>query len=346
MLALGVHTSAMKPAGASGVGGGAGGEGNAGGSGGGGGAIGEGGALSKNQKRRAKLKEKKRAEAKALDTARGGPQAEGGEGGAEALAASPTAAGAAPPAEPRLRQSHRSYTPLDAGPLTFKVVDLGNACWRDRHFTDDIQTRQYRSPEVIVGAGYDTSADLWSLACVLFEAATGDLLFNPKAGNAWSRDEDHLALMMELLGRMPMKQAAQGKHAKAYFTKAGDLRNIRDLRFWPLPDVLAGKYDFGEADAAAFAEFLLPMLEFAPAHRATAAAMLVAPWLAPPTAAASGNSAAPQRGNGAAPQRGPAPPATAPAPAAATAARDGAPLSTKMSPPATHGEAITAHYWY
>lgn len=29
-----------------------------------------------------------------------------------------------------------------------KLVDFGNACWVDRHFTDDIQTRQYRSPEV------------------------------------------------------------------------------------------------------------------------------------------------------------------------------------------------------
>ena len=28
------------------------------------------------------------------------------------------------------------------------IVDFGNACWVDRHFTDDIQTRQYRSPEV------------------------------------------------------------------------------------------------------------------------------------------------------------------------------------------------------
>ena len=54
---------------------------------------------------------------------------------------------------------------------------------------------RYRSPEVILGAGYDTSADVWSLACVLFEAATGDLLFSPKEGATWSRDEDHLALM-------------------------------------------------------------------------------------------------------------------------------------------------------
>jgi len=32
-----------------------------------------------------------------------------------------------------------------------KIVDFGNACWTDRHFTDDIQTRQYRAPEVCCG---------------------------------------------------------------------------------------------------------------------------------------------------------------------------------------------------
>jgi serine/threonine-protein kinase SRPK3 len=32
------------------------------------------------------------------------------------------------------------------------VVDLGSACWVDEHFSDDIQTRQYRSPEVLIGA--------------------------------------------------------------------------------------------------------------------------------------------------------------------------------------------------
>ena len=29
-----------------------------------------------------------------------------------------------------------------------KIVDFGNACWVHKHFTDDIQTRQYRAPEV------------------------------------------------------------------------------------------------------------------------------------------------------------------------------------------------------
>ena len=31
------------------------------------------------------------------------------------------------------------------------VVDLGNACWTHRHFSEDIQTRQYRCPEVLIG---------------------------------------------------------------------------------------------------------------------------------------------------------------------------------------------------
>lgn len=29
-----------------------------------------------------------------------------------------------------------------------KIVDFGNACWTHTHFNEDIQTRQYRAPEV------------------------------------------------------------------------------------------------------------------------------------------------------------------------------------------------------
>ena len=66
--------------------------------------------------------------------------------------------------------------------IQVKIVDLGNACWTTKHFTNDIQTRQYRSPEVILGQSYDTSADMWSFACIIFELLTGDLLFDPHAG--------------------------------------------------------------------------------------------------------------------------------------------------------------------
>ena len=32
--------------------------------------------------------------------------------------------------------------------LKLKIVDLGNGCWTHHHFSTEIQTRQYRSPEV------------------------------------------------------------------------------------------------------------------------------------------------------------------------------------------------------
>lgn len=51
--------------------------------------------------------------------------------------------------------------------ITVKIADLGNATWVEHHFTDDIQTRQYRCPEVILGAKWGTSADIWSVACLV-----------------------------------------------------------------------------------------------------------------------------------------------------------------------------------
>lgn len=70
-----------------------------------------------------------------------------------------------------------------------KIIDFGNACWTHKQFVSDIQTRQYRCPEAILGAGYDTSADIWSAACVIFEILTGEYLFDPRSSRSYSRDE-------------------------------------------------------------------------------------------------------------------------------------------------------------
>ncbi|XP_020083903.1 SRSF protein kinase 1-like [Ananas comosus] len=168
---------------------------------------------------------------------------------------------------------------LEGIDLRCKIVDFGNACWVDKQFTDHIQTRQYRAPEVVLGAGYSTSADLWSFACIAYELATGDMMFTPKEGQGFSEDEDHLALMMELLGKMPRKIAISGSRSKEYFDRHGDLKRIRRLKFWPLDRLLVEKYKFSDSDAHEFADFLCPLLDFAPEKRPTAGQCLQHPWL-------------------------------------------------------------------
>lgn len=37
---------------------------------------------------------------------------------------------------------------LELAEVSCKIVDFGNACWTYKKFANDIQTRQYRSPEV------------------------------------------------------------------------------------------------------------------------------------------------------------------------------------------------------
>ncbi|XP_014025308.2 SRSF protein kinase 2 isoform X1 [Salmo salar] len=169
--------------------------------------------------------------------------------------------------------------PRNADTLRVKIADLGNACWVHKHFTEDIQTRQYRSIEVLIGAGYSTPADIWSTACMAFELATGDYLFEPHSGEDYSRDEDHIALIMELLGKVPRKVVAAGKHSREFFSKKGELRHITKLKPWSLFDVLVEKYGWAPEDAGHFTHFLLPMLEMVPEKRASAGDCLSHPWL-------------------------------------------------------------------
>ncbi|KAF3831451.1 hypothetical protein GH733_000263 [Mirounga leonina] len=200
--------------------------------------------------------------------------------------------------------------PKNAEKLRVKIADLGNACWVHKHFTEDIQTRQYRSLEVLMGSGYNTPADIWSTACMAFELATGDYLFEPHSGEEYTRDEDHIAhiieligriprrfalsgkysqdffnrrdhiaLIIELLGKVPRKLIVAGKYSKEFFTKKGDLKHITKLKPWGLFEVLVEKYEWSQEEAAGFTDFLLPMLELIPEKRATAADCLRHPWL-------------------------------------------------------------------
>ena len=59
---------------------------------------------------------------------------------------------------------------------------------------------------------------------MIFELITGDFLFEPRKGETYSKNDDHLAQVdillhqiMELLGKMPKKLALSGRYSKVEF---------------------------------------------------------------------------------------------------------------------------------
>jgi serine/threonine protein kinase len=114
-----------------------------------------------------------------------------------------------------------------------------------------------------------------------FELATGDFLFEPHSGETYSRDEDHCALITELLGKFPLDIALSGEYSRDVFDRKGDLLHIKELKPWSLSSVMKEKYGFDESLAEGFASFLLPMLDVNTKTRASAAQCLEHPWLQP-----------------------------------------------------------------
>ncbi|KAL1463266.1 hypothetical protein WDU94_015033 [Cyamophila willieti] len=163
--------------------------------------------------------------------------------------------------------------------ISVKLADLGNACWRDKHFSRDIQTRQYRSIEVLLRSGYDTSADIWSVACMAFELATGDYLFDPHTQNGWTRNEDHIGIIMRFLGKVPQQLLRKGSLTSKYFKQNGTLRRFRSQMNLDLCDLLFYKYQFDWSEAQSFSSLLYNMLDLNPKLRLTARQCLNHQWL-------------------------------------------------------------------
>lgn len=73
--------------------------------------------------------------------------------------------------------------------------------------------------------------------------------------------------------------ALGGRYSRDFFNRYGDLRHIRRLRFWPLNKVLLEKYELNQQDADELTDFLVPILDFVPEKRPTAAQCLLHPWI-------------------------------------------------------------------
>ena len=73
-----------------------------------------------------------------------------------------------------------------------------------------IQSRFYRSPEVILGMNYHMAIDMWSLGCILAELYTGFPIFPGE------NEQEQLACIMEVLG-LPEKDFINRSTRKRLF---------------------------------------------------------------------------------------------------------------------------------
>ncbi|XP_010528678.1 PREDICTED: serine/threonine-protein kinase ppk15 [Tarenaya hassleriana] len=106
-------------------------------------------------------------------------------------------------------------------PAGIKIIDFGSACMEDRTVYSYIQSRYYRSPEVLLGYQYATAIDMWSFGCIVAELFLGLPLF-PGAS-----EFDLLSRMIEILGEQPPDYVLKdAKNMNKFFKCVGSVHNL------------------------------------------------------------------------------------------------------------------------
>ena len=92
-----------------------------------------------------------------------------------------------------------------------KLIDFGSACFEGQTTHTYIQSRFYRSPEVLIGLPYDSAIDIWSLGCVAAELFLG-LPILPGV-----HEHDQLGRVLEMIGPVPDWMLEQGSKSSKFF---------------------------------------------------------------------------------------------------------------------------------
>ncbi|XP_063385517.1 serine/threonine-protein kinase minibrain [Cydia fagiglandana] len=170
-----------------------------------------------------------------------------------------------------------------------KIVDFGSSCQLGQRIYQYIQSRFYRSPEVLLGIPYDLAIDMWSLGCILVEMHTGEPLFSG------ANEIDQMNKIVEVLGMPPDHLLDQAHKTRKFFDKlpasegggyvlkkvnGKDGRKYRAAGTRRLHDILGvegggpaarrrGEPGHSVSDYLKFKDLILRMLEYDPKQRVT-----------------------------------------------------------------------------
>lgn len=182
---------------------------------------------------------------------------------------------------------------FDQNRSRIRVIDFGSACVDspEQHKHKYIQSRFYRSPEVMLGLPYSTPVDRWSLGCILLEMHTGTPILPGRS------EAEQLARMEALLGPLPHSMILQGAKSRQYYTGLDEERP--QLIKGPLPNYptslndVVGVYSGGPRGSRLdtpghdptsyeeFVSFIRGLLTYDPAKRMSCTQALRHPFIAP-----------------------------------------------------------------
>ncbi|KAF1948054.1 kinase-like protein [Clathrospora elynae] len=97
-----------------------------------------------------------------------------------------------------------------------KIIDFGSACDERQTVYTYIQSRFYRSPEVLLGLPYSAAIDMWSLGCIVVELFLGLPLF------PGSSEYNQVSRITEMLGLPPHWMLEMGKQSGEFYEKPQD----------------------------------------------------------------------------------------------------------------------------
>ncbi|XP_055998718.1 dual specificity tyrosine-phosphorylation-regulated kinase 4-like isoform X3 [Ostrea edulis] len=159
------------------------------------------------------------------------------------------------------------------GQSSIKVIDFGSSCYEHQRVYTYIQSRFYRSPEVILGLPYSMPIDMWSFGCILAELYTGYPLFPGE------NEVEQLACIMEVLGLPSGNVLDQATRRRLFFDSKGNPRCITNSKG---KKRRVGSKDLQQAVKtcdANFLDFIRRCLEWDPNIRMTPEEALQHDWI-------------------------------------------------------------------
>ncbi|XP_017274340.1 dual specificity tyrosine-phosphorylation-regulated kinase 4 isoform X4 [Kryptolebias marmoratus] len=159
------------------------------------------------------------------------------------------------------------------GPGNIKVVDFGSSCYEQQRVYTYIQSRFYRSPEVILGHPYSMAIDMWSLGCILAELYTGYPLFPGES------EVEQIACIMEVLGMPPNDFIQSASRRKLFFDSKGNPRNVTNSKGKKRKPSSIELSAALKTNDPSFLDFILRCLDWDPTKRMTPDEGLQHQWI-------------------------------------------------------------------